>query len=183
MRKTGFRSTQELKQRIAASRDRLFRVALVWCGDKMLADDLTQETMILGIMNGHQLRDEDRLNPWLYSIMRNSWYLHMRRNKPQVELDEAMPSEDGDPFDACQDMELVERVRRAVMTLPDEQRQVISLVDLEEMSYNEVAQILEIPIGTVMSRLNRARKNLLARLDNPAPKAPTFARDVIRTLE
>lgn len=182
MIKTNFRSTQELKRRIAESRDRLFRVALVWCGDRMLADDLTQETMMLGIVNGHQLRDDDRLIPWLYSIMRNNWFRHMRRIKPQVELDDELPCDSGDPLCACQDVEMVDRVRRAVAVLPEEQRQVISLVDLEELSYCEVAQILDIPIGTVMSRLSRARKNLLARLDKPAV-TPVVSRNVVRLVE
>jgi RNA polymerase sigma-70 factor (ECF subfamily) len=182
MIKTNFRSTQEMKRRIAESRDRLFRVALVWCGDRMLADDLTQETMMLGIVNGHQLRDKDRLMPWLYSIMRNNWFRHMRRIKPQIELDEKLPCENGDPFCACQGTEMIDRVRRAVAALPEEQRQVISLVDLEELSYCEVAQILDIPIGTVMSRLNRARKNLLAKLDKPAA-TPGVSRNVVQLVE
>ena len=63
------------------------------------------------------------------------------------------------------------RVRQAVASLPVEQRQVIALVDLEEFSYCEVAQVLNIPIGTVMSRLHRARKNLLTRLETAKPQA------------
>jgi RNA polymerase sigma-70 factor (ECF subfamily) len=57
-----------LKRRIAESRDHLYCVALAWCGDPMLADDLVQETMASGIMNRRQLRDEKRLFAWLYSI-------------------------------------------------------------------------------------------------------------------
>jgi RNA polymerase sigma-70 factor (ECF subfamily) len=68
----------------------------------------------------------------------------------------------------CQELELVNRVRNVVASLPVEQRQVISLVDLAELSYCEVAEALDVPIGTVMSRLHRARKNLLNKLDNPA---------------
>ena len=158
-------SASTLKGRIAASRDRLYRVALAWCADAMLADDLVQETMAAGIVNSHQLRDEERLFAWLYSIMNNQWYRHLQRNKRYDELDEQLPSEDPGPFNNCQELEMVRRVRRAVASLPMQQRQVISLVDLEGVSYCDVARVLDIPIGTVMSRLHSARKNLLARLE------------------
>ncbi len=153
-----------VKDRIAESRDRLYRVALAWCGDKMLADDLVQETMKAGIINGTQLRDKNRLSAWLYSILHNNWCQHLRKAKPFAELDEQFPSEGIEPLGACEGLEIVERVRFVVASLPVDQRQVISLVDLEELSYCEVSQILNIPIGTVMSRLHRARKNFLARM-------------------
>ncbi len=156
---------QTLKDHIAGSRDRLYRVALAWCGDKMLADDLVQETMKAGIINGTQLRDKSRLSAWLYSILHNNWCQHLRKAKPFAELDDQFPSEGSEPLGACEELEIVERVRFAVASLPAEQRQIISLVDLEELSYCEVSQALNIPIGTVMSRLHRARKNLLSRMD------------------
>jgi RNA polymerase sigma-70 factor (ECF subfamily) len=167
MKSSKYRDAEALKDRIAGLRDRLYRVALAWCGDKMLADDLVQETMKAGIINGAQLRDENRLSAWLYSILHNNWCQHLRKAKPQTELDDQLPSEGLEPLGACQELEVVERVRFAVASLPTDQRQVISLVDLEELSYCEVAQVLNIPIGTVMSRLHRARKQLLAKLDEP----------------
>jgi RNA polymerase sigma-70 factor (ECF subfamily) len=92
----------------------------------------------------------------------------LRRKKSHDELDEEMPGEGHEPLGHCHEIEVVTQVRRAVAQLPMQQRQVISLVDLEELSYCDVAEILGIPIGTVMSRLHRARKNLLAKLENPA---------------
>jgi len=157
-----------MKSRIAESRSRLYRVALAWCGDEMLADDLAQETMTNGIANIKQLRDERRLFAWLYSILNNNWRLYLRRKKSHDELDDELPDEDDGPAGQYQELEIVHQVRRAVATLPAQQRQVISLVDLEEFSYCDVAEILEIPIGTVMSRLHRARKNLLAKFENGA---------------
>ncbi len=176
------RTTLDLERRIAESRDRLFRVALVWCGDEMLADDLVQETMTSGIMHRRQLRDENRLIAWLYCIMRNNWFRHLRQSKPHTELDDQIPSEDHGPVGACQKLEIIERVRRAVARLPAEQREVLSLVDLEEFSYCEVAEVLSIPIGTVMSRLNRARKNLLLQLDETAEKR-MISKDNIRIIK
>lgn len=173
---------QNLIERIASSRDRLYRVALAWCGDRMLADDLVQEAMKAGIINVRQLREEERLYAWLYSIMHNNWHKHLRTAKPQSELEDVYPCDDGGPMINCQEMELVERVRYAVALLPTDQRQVMSLVDLEECSYCEVSQILNIPIGTVMSRLHRARKNLLAKLDEPATE-PAVSKDHIHIVK
>jgi RNA polymerase sigma-70 factor (ECF subfamily) len=154
-----------MKTRVGEARARLYRVALAWCGDEMLADDLVQDTVASGIANIRQLRDERRLFAWLYTILNNNWRQHLRRQKCHDELDEQMPGDGGEPLGCCQELELVARVRQAVATLPAEQRQVVALVDLEEFSYCDVAAILDIPIGTVMSRLHRARKNLLVALD------------------
>ena len=79
------------------------------------------------------------------------------------------------PCNSCQELELVTQVRMAVASLPKEQRQVISLVDLGGLTYCEVSEALEIPIGTVMSRLHRARKELLSRIDE-APAALVASR-------
>jgi RNA polymerase sigma-70 factor (ECF subfamily) len=157
-----------LKRRVAAARARLYCVALAWCGDEMLADDLAQETMANGIANIRQLRDETRLFPWLYTILNNNWRLHLRGKKYHEELNETMPSEEPGPLSHYHELEVIARVRSAVARLPVLQRQVISLVDLEKLSYCDVADILDIPIGTVMSRVHRARKNLLAKLEDHA---------------
>ncbi len=171
-----------LKRRIAESRERLYRVALAWCGDEMLADDLVQETMTNGILNRRQLRDEKRLFAWLYSILNNNWRRHLRSRKVHEQLDEQLAADATGPFGNCRELEIVCRVRKAVASLPVEQRQVIALVDLEEFSYCDVAQVLNIPIGTVMSRLHRARKNLLARLETATPDA-AVARGHIRVVK
>ncbi len=168
MKKLSFCANRSLKSRIADARDRLYRVALAWCADPMLADDLVQETLANGIANSHQLRDDKRLFAWLYSILNNNWRSYLRTRKQHDELDEQLATDEAGPRGNCQELEIVCQVRAAVASLPVEQRQVISLVDLEEFSYCDVAQVLDIPIGTVMSRLHRARKNLLARIDSGA---------------
>lgn len=172
MRKLAFCANQSVKGRIADARGRLYRVALAWCGDPMLADDLVQETLANGIAKKHQLRDEKRLFPWLYSILNNNWRSYLRARKNHDELNDQLADDTAiGPRSNCQELELVEQVRAAVASLPLEQRQVIALVDLEEFSYCDVAQVLEIPIGTVMSRLHRARKNLLSRLGPPVAES------------
>lgn len=171
------KNQSSLQNKIADSRGRLYRVALAWCGDKMLADDLVQEAIATSIDKRDQLRNEDQLFAWLYSILNNKWYRHLRKNKHHDNLDEQMPCEDSGPSTICQELQLVNQVRYAISKLPIVERQVISLVDLEEFSYCDVAKILEIPIGTVMSRLHRARKNLLTQMDSriirqPLPTTP-----------
>lgn len=159
--------TTPLQDRIIESREKLYRVALAWCGDEMLADDLVQETIASAMKNHKQLRDEKCLFGWICSIMKNNWYRHLRKQKKHDSIDDQhnMPSNDTGPFGKCQEMDIIKQVRIAVAELTLEQRQIISLVDLGDLSYCDVAQTLDIPVGTVMSRLHRARKNLLKKLE------------------
>ena len=151
-----------LKARIAEMRPRLYRLAYSWCHDTGLADDLAQETLIKGLKSVHQLKDELHLQAWLFSILNNCWRDHFRRLHPQVDIDEflELPADTPSPEQIHAEKELVGRVRQAVASLPLGQRQVVTLVDLEEMSYSAAAQALDIPVGTVMSRLSRARITL-----------------------
>ncbi|MBG7610607.1 MAG: RNA polymerase sigma factor [Anaerolineae bacterium] len=156
--------TTPLQDQILESRDKLYPIALSWCGDKMLADDIVQETITAAIKNQSQLREESKMFGWICSIMRNNMYRQMRKQKKHESVDDQFPSNDLGPFGKCQEEDIVTRVRQAVASLPIEQRQIISLVDLGNLAYCDVAQVLDIPIGTVMSRLHRARKSLLKRM-------------------
>jgi RNA polymerase sigma-70 factor (ECF subfamily) len=158
--------------RIADSRDRLYRVALAWCGDAMLADDLAQETMSTAIAKQSQLRDEKRLFSWLYSILNNQWHTYLRKKKTHDVLDEQLPSNESGPVENAEQVEVVNQVRRVVATLPIVERQVLALVDLDELPYCDVAEVLGIPIGTVMSRLHRARKHLLEKMERNMAAVP-----------
>ena len=172
--------TTPLQNRIIESREKLYRVALAWCGDEMLADDLVQETIAAAMKNYKQLRDEKCLFGWICSIMKNHWYRHLRKQKNHDSIDDQqhIPSNDHGPFGKCEEMDIIKQVRIAVAELSLDQRQIISLVDLGELSYCDVAQALDIPVGTVMSRLHRARKNLLKKLEkNQRQAAPVF-RDI-----
>lgn len=163
-----------LRRRIAENRDRLYAVALAWCGDAMVADDLVQETLILALQRVGQLRDRQRLNAWLYTILSNCWKHHLRRLRPDIEFEETHVPCDDDPERQSSEMEVVDHVRRAILKLPLGQRQTITLVDLVGFSYAEVAEILDIPIGTVMSRIHTSRNTLQKvlvdfRSQQPAP--------------
>jgi RNA polymerase sigma-70 factor, ECF subfamily len=154
------RRSREFQARLEQCRTPLFRVAHAWCHDRALADDLAQEALAKALEHADQLRDAERLRSWVFGIMANCWRDHLRSSRPTIDidaLDEECVCGDPTPDEACGRAEVVNRVRAAVARLPVGQRQTLTLVDLEEFSYAEVAAILDIPIGTVMSRLCRAR--------------------------
>jgi len=152
---------------IEALRPVLYRIAFAWCHDAALSDDLVQEALSKGWTRRAQLRDEAALKAWMVSIMNHCWLDHLRsrRDFDDVEdLQDELESAADTPEACCDREQVITCVREAVARLPMGQRQVLTLVDLEEFSYAEVSGILGIPVGTVMSRLSRARaslKNLL----------------------
>ncbi|MEH6543613.1 MAG: RNA polymerase sigma factor [Porticoccaceae bacterium] len=155
---------QEFRHQVSASRPRLYRTAYSWCHNPDLADDLVQQTICVALQKYAQLRDLDALNAWLFTIMARCLADYWRSADEVPTEMEFSPVDDFSPEDAAREDEIVVRVRRAVSRLPMEQRQVLTLVDLEGFAYAEVAGILEIPVGTVMSRLSRGRNTLHKRL-------------------
>jgi RNA polymerase sigma-70 factor (ECF subfamily) len=157
---TRFYKNRALHQALEESRGRLYRIAYSWCHNPALADDLVQETLTKALKYSDQLRDPNTIRSWLYKILTNCWRDHFRRNRETVDIDDVVLVDDHDAQDHQERMEVVEKVRAGIATLPVGQRQVLTLVDLEGCSYIEVAEILEVPIGTIMSRLCRARRAL-----------------------
>jgi RNA polymerase sigma-70 factor (ECF subfamily) len=153
---------------IEAQRPVLYRIAYAWCHDAALADDLVQETLSKAWARRAQLREEAALKAWMVSIMNHCWLDHLRsrRDFDDVEdWEDTLESGDDTPEACCNREQVIACVRAAVARLPLGQRQVLTLVDLEEFGYAEVAGILNIPVGTVMSRLSRARTSLKKLLD------------------
>ena len=155
-----FCKNQQFKRTLAEYRENLYRIAYSWCHNPALADDLVQETLAKALKNSNQLRDLNTVKAWLYRILSNCWRDHFRRSRDMVDIDDVILVEKDTPDLRNDRQQIVHRVRDAIARLPNGQRQVITLVDLEGCSYIEVAQILDVPIGTVMSRLSRARKAL-----------------------
>ena len=152
------------KKQLAEMRPRLYKVAYSWCHAADVADDIVQDTVIKAIRNASSLRDMEKMNSWLFAILANCWRDYLRRQKPTDDIDECIFTDDDTPELAQERQNITDIVQQAVATLPQGQRQVLSLVDLEGFSYAEVAEIVGIPAGTVMSRLNRARKALSEQL-------------------
>ena len=173
------RQQRELVEQIQASRVRLYRLAFAWCHDASLADDLAQEALTRGLSRLDQLRDSARLMGWLFAILNRCWIDHLRGRREDLddEMLAELPSDLRGPDGHAERQQTVNRVRAAVAALPLGQRQVVTLIDLEDFSYAEVAEILAIPIGTVMSRLCRARVSLRQLLVK-APVAQRLLRSV-----
>jgi RNA polymerase sigma-70 factor (ECF subfamily) len=163
-----------LRREIERSRELLCRMAYAWCHDRALADDLAQAAVEKALRAFGQLRDEARLKAWLLQILANCLRDHLREARDFVDIDsvaDSVVSAEAGPEEARASAELARRARGAVARLPLGQRQVVTLVDLEECSYTEAAEILAIPIGTVMSRLCRARRALREELETVASDA------------
>ena len=179
-----FGRTGSRRRELEQSRTALFRLAYLWCHDRSLADDLTQETLAKAVAHAGQLRDPARLRSWLYGILANCWRDHLRARRPTEDIDaieeHELACDHATPEQAASQSQLSARVRAAVDRLPIGQREVLSLVDLEECSYAEAAEILAIPIGTVMSRLCRAwaslRASLAPAVGSAAAEAPPLRR-------
>ncbi len=162
-----FCQAREFRKRLEASRARLYRTVFSWCHDPALADDLTQDTLAKALKNANQLREMSLMSGWLFAILVNSWRDHFRQYRDMDDLDTVDESNyaiETTPEDLHARTQVVARVRAGVARLPLGQRQVLTLVALEGFSYVEVAEILGIPVGTVMSRLCRARLALRKRL-------------------
>jgi len=167
-----FSRSHGFHDQLQQSRVRLYRVAYSWSHDAALADDLVQETLSKALKNHGQLREPEMLNSWLFSILTNCWRDHFRQQREMEDIEEIEDYRcvhETTPEDEHAQTQIVGRVRGAVARLALGQRQVLTLVDLEEFSYVEVAAILEIPVGTVMSRLCRARRALKEMLQELAP--------------
>ena len=163
-----------LRREIESSRDMLFRMAYAWCHDASLAEDLAQASVEKALRATGQLRDPAKLKAWLLQILANCLRDHHREARDFVDIDsvaDVVAATGATPEDARASAELVGRVRSAVAALPLGQRQVVTLVDLEECSYTQAAEVLDIPIGTVMSRLCRARRALREALEPVARDA------------
>ena len=145
-------------QRLVDLIPRLRRYARALVGDRATADDLVQDTLERAWTKLHLYRRGTDLRAWLFTVMHNVHVNRVRATRPTDMLEDEMPELAQRPTQA--DALLVRDLDRAIARLPAEQRAVLLLVTLEEMSYDEVARALEVPIGTVMSRLSRAREKL-----------------------
>ena len=146
---------------------RLRRYARALVGDRASADDLVQDTLERAWAKLHLYRRGTDLRAWLFTVIHNVHVNRVRATRPVDPLDDDMPelAQRGTQPDAL----LVRDLDRAIARLPADQRAVLLLVTLEEMSYEEVARTLGIPIGTVMSRLSRAREKLRAMMLGQTP--------------
>ena len=146
---------------------RLRRYARALTRDAIRADDLVQSCLVRAIAKQHLWERGTNLRAWLFTILHNQHVNHVRRSVREgvsVDLEDA-PTMTAEPV-ATTRLELRD-LERALAKLPAEQREVILLVGLEGMAYEEVAEVLGIPAGTVRSRLSRARDALRRLMGMP----------------
>jgi RNA polymerase sigma-70 factor (ECF subfamily) len=165
---TGF-SAEQLQAQVA----RLRRHARALTGSREAADDLTQDTLERA-WNKRALWREDgagdapsSLRAWLHAVMHNVFINGTRRRRPTESLDDLPDSSPVLHAEAAsaETRAALGDLQRALARLPDEQREVVLLVGLEQLSYAEAASALSVPIGTVMSRLSRGRERLRQLMD------------------
>lgn len=155
------------EDQLAALLPRLRRFAHSLSRDPADADDLTQASIERALKSKAQWQPDTRLDSWCYRIMRNLW-IDTARSRARRTAHEA-PEDDGlnvgeDPRSAMDASVDLKRIMSAMDRLPDEQREVVSLILIEGFGYREAAEMLDLPIGTVSSRLVRGRMALLARV-------------------
>jgi RNA polymerase sigma-70 factor (ECF subfamily) len=157
---------------------RVFRFALEMSGSTAVAEEVTQE-VFLGVLNGAVRHDpaRGRVSSLLMGVARNQVLRSLSRDS-RYTADPAegdRPSREADALANLTRREAIEAVRQAVLSLPPNYREVVVLCDLEEMDYGEAAEALGCPVGTVRSRLHRARALLTGKLRTTTPAARRLA--------
>lgn len=156
------------RRRITGYMPRLYGYARSLSGDGPDAHDLVQETALKALRAATVPRDEPAYRAWLFVILRNAWQDQLRRRKRRMEVEEP-----GDNFERIggatwsHDHSLISTltVRLSLDQLEAQHREILGLIDVSGFSYAEAAEILDIPLGTVMSRIARARARLLRQIE------------------
>lgn len=158
----------DFRSQLAAELPHLRRFSRALVGDAALADDLVQDCIERALIKSHLYDPARPLRAWLFAVLRNLYISGLRRDRRSAvvkSVDELTGGEGAVP--ASQEERLsVALIAEALDRLPQQHREVIVVVALEEMSYRDAAEITGVPIGTVMSRLSRARGSLQRILED-----------------
>jgi RNA polymerase sigma factor (sigma-70 family) len=166
----------DFRSRLTAEIPYLRRFARGLAGDAALADDLVQDCLERALAKEHLYDPSRQLRAWLYAVLRNLYVSGLRRKGRAgvvKTVDDLAPEEEAVAGEQ-ESHAAVRSIAEALDRLPHLHREVILLIALEDMSYREVAEIIGVPVGTVMSRLSRARMALRAMLD--LSERPTLRR-------
>ena len=165
-------SLETIRSRMTAGLPRLRRFALSLTGNAADADDLVQDTVERALRNLHKWQPDTKLESWMFRIAQNLWIDNLRARKVRA----ADPLEADDvSLDGARSAEAkltFADTARALQQLPEDQRVVVALVLIDGVAYREAAEILNVPIGTVTSRLARAREALAARVFGKGAEVP-----------
>jgi len=163
-------------------RSKVFQYALMMCGHREDAEEVAQDTLFKVFENFDQLRDPERVRPWVFRIARNACYMKRRKSvfapTQELSLEDFLPHSEGDgsrkleiadwsalPDDQVLRAELRDVIHQAIQELPEMYRAAIMLRDVEELTTEETAQVLDVSQEVVKTRLHRARLAVRAKLD------------------
>jgi len=171
-------------------RTRIFQYSFLMCGQREDAEEVSQETMLKVFENIDQLREPERVKPWVFQIAKNACLMMRRKSifapREEVSLDEpAVQVRDSAalPDSEALRRELHDRLQAAIQALPQMYRAVLLLRDVEELSTEETAAILDLSADAVKQRLHRARRMMRGKLDGTLHPVRSFAmRDQPRPL-
>jgi RNA polymerase sigma-70 factor (ECF subfamily) len=163
---------------------RLWAFALRLSTNKHDAEDLVQRACVRALERRHQLQPETSALSWMFTIVHSLWISEIRsrriRSRASMEWDDELMQSVADPLAVNPETDLLHReILQAVDALPDAQRVIMLLVAVEGLSYRDAAQVLDVPLGTVMSRLSRARLTIGLRFSEPAARPGSRTKDSI----
>jgi RNA polymerase sigma-70 factor (ECF subfamily) len=162
-----------VKSQIEYSRNKLYQGAYSWCHDRALAEDLVQDCLLKAVSSKSELKDLKYLDTWLFRILINTWHDYLKNQKNLENLDDYAFRSISDIENEYLSGELVSMVRKEISKLPIALREVLTLSDYSGFSYQQVGDILDIPMGTVMSRLYKARRTLERKLVETTQPKPS----------
>ncbi|MGF1660255.1 MAG: RNA polymerase sigma factor [Rubrimonas sp.] len=162
----------DVKAELVVLIPRLRRFAWALTGSRDEGDDLVQAACVKALGALDQYQPGTRLDAWMFRILRTGWIdrARFRARRPSVSDPETLEalSDGGVGAQAAMARLTLERVRARMAELPEEQREALALVAVEGLSYKDAAEVLGVPVGTVMSRLSRARARLSALMEDAA---------------
>lgn len=150
------------EEELTALLPRARRFAAALAGSQADGDDLVQTAIENALRNSARFEPGTRMDMWLFRIVRNAFIdqIRLRKRRPEEDIDAASAVVGEDGAALAEQRRMLARTMTAMQALPPEQREVLALVAIDEMSYRQAAETLGIPIGTVMSRLARARATI-----------------------
>jgi RNA polymerase sigma-70 factor (ECF subfamily) len=168
-------ATPELRNSLIAQMSSLRAFAVSLCGDRDRADDLVQETLFKAWNHLDSFREGTNLKAWLFTILRNTYFSERRKRRREVEdADGSYAARLATPPEQHGHMDMQD-FRAALVHLPDDQREALILVGAAGFSYEEAAEISGCAVGTIKSRVNRARNRLSSTLGLVEEKAELAA--------
>ena len=163
-----------MEELLKANLDKIFNYALFITGNRDKALDLMQDTIVTVLSKKHLYKEEEHFRSWIFRILKNNYINKLKHDAVTGEISYSDLAKDDDDSvidfpdtrispEELSDPILKERIREVFEKMPEEYREVIVMIHIDGLSYEETAQTLSIPVGTVMSRLHRGR-NLLKKV-------------------